>query len=236
MPKQQVKRTSSIEGIAGRVLMRRRKQVHIKFMNPFHKELESNVVVPTNSVIGNIVTHLPSLKHIKALRVLKDKTYLGYDYYFDKKLSDYPNVFDGTVKVWLHGHLDVHQAQFNIEHPLKYFLDGQAWPPAKAVNWADGDPINLGPFLTWIGWGRGPTIMPREEDNNWEHLIVLKYPCGVTKVVNFFSYLKAVVCSNLRDPLTNKKWDQSGFKRLFQSNMGRGELLPICHVAYDESA
>ena len=61
----------------------------------------------------------------------------------------------------------------------------------------------------WNGWGNGPTNVPAEEDNHWHNLVVIKYPNGITKVVNYVAWHKLQKNDNIRDPLTNQPLDSA---------------------------
>lgn len=174
------------------------------------------VTVKTNSIIGDVVKQIPFLKLVKAMSLGEENTFFGYDLDLSKPFSHYVGDFRiglaREVTVYTFSHLAVHQTQWNIKYPLMYFDQKLAWPPENAVNWKEGDAINLAPFLVWLGWGSGSTNPPApEQDNHWEHLVVLKYPNGVAKVVNWLAWGKG---SNegKRDPLTNNKLDPPWYK------------------------
>jgi len=181
-------------------------KITLKFMHLALSAIQVDVSPHAN--IGDVISAYPRLKETKSIAVMGEEGvegYIGYDYLLHKKFSDYPEIFKGTVKLFAHGHLAVHHQAYNIKYPFIYFNKGKAWPPAP--NWDEGDAINLGPFLTWLGWGRGSTDSPPYEDNKWKHLVIIKYPNGVGKVSNLFSWIMGSrwPSREMKDPLTNQK-------------------------------
>ena len=128
-----------------------------------------------------------------------NKKYIGYDIMLDKKFSDYEDFNQNNVKVVCFGICSPNVRNKNIKYPILYHSLNESWPPS--VNWDECDPINLGEFLIWNGWGRGSVEVTKEENNHYTHLIILNYN-NVKKAVNKFSYIKAVINSH-KDPLTN---------------------------------
>lgn len=176
--------------------------------------LAHTVTVEKSSIIGDVIQEIPFLKQLKSLYLVSSRlsgsklTHIGYDYDLSKPFSAYPEVFPSCgVSVKTAGHLAYGQADKDIKWPLMYFNKGKVWPPENAVNWNDGDAINLAPFLVWNGWGNGPINVPAEEDNHWHNLVVIKYPNGVTKVVNYVAWRKMQKNGNIKDPLTNQPLD-----------------------------
>jgi len=55
---------------------------------------------------------------------------------------------------------------------LRVIDENNLW---DAVNLYDKDPINLGPIGSWEGWGRGPTIVPKTQNNKPDHLVVVDF-------------------------------------------------------------
>jgi len=197
------------------------KKVTLTFNHPSLMKmhlLAYTVTVEKSSIIGDVIKEIPFLKQLKSLYLVSSfmsgskLTHIGYDYDLSKPFSAYPEVFPSCgVTVSTAGHLAYGQADKNIKYPLMYFNEGKSWPPENAVNWDDGDAINLAPFLVWNGNGLMPTNVPDEEDNHWHNLVVIKYPNGVTKVVNFFSWSKGGHDGE-KDPLTNKALDRTWVK------------------------
>jgi hypothetical protein len=184
-------------------------KITLKFVRLTLPQLSCNQVdVEPDAIIGDVINAYPLLKETKAIAIMLDDKvhgYLGFDCLLHKRFSDYPEIFNGLVKLYVHGHLAVHHQQYNIKYPFIYFNKGKAWPPAP--NWDEGDAINLGPFLTWLGWGRGSTDSPPYEDNHWKHLVIIKYPNGVAKVSNLFSWIMGSKWPSreMKDPLTNQQ-------------------------------
>ena len=184
-------------------------KISLKFVRLTLPQLSCNQVdVEPDAIIGDVINAYPLLKETKAIAIMLDDKvhgYLGYDYLLHKRFSDYPEIFNGLVKLYVHGHLAVHHQQYNIKYPFIYFNKGKAWPPAP--NWKEGDAINRGPFLTWLGWGRGRTHdTPPYEDNCWKNLVVIKYPNGVGKVSNLLSWIMGSKWPSreMRDPFSNQ--------------------------------
>ena len=203
-------------------------KIHLTFRNP---HLCSNkhykVVVESSLIIGDVINRIPFLDDVKALivRCNNETKHLGYDFNLSKPFSAYPEAFQSGTVVFSAGHLNPHQAQWQIKYPLMYFNKNKQWPPENAVNWEEGDPINLAPFLVWLGWGSGSTEAPdKKEDNRWTSLMVLKYPNGVAKVVNKFAWLHGSN-NGKKDPLTNQYTDSV-------KTFDFGECLPVLELEF----
>ena len=58
----------------------------------------------------------------------------------------------------------------------------------KASNLNDVDCINQGPFGAWIGWGRGPRVVEKWNDNHIKNLIWFKMG-EIIKVCNYWALI-----------------------------------------------
>lgn len=128
----------------------------------------------------------------------------GYDFSFDEPIGKFPELLNAEHFMlpfpfgWKCNHAPFYP-------PLMYYKTGRKWLPAD--NWNEGDPINLGPFITWLGYGKGKTSVPNIEDNKYENLIIICYKNKdkiVKKCVNKYAYFESFTHnSNFVDPLTN---------------------------------
>ena len=161
--------------------------------------------VDKNMFIGQwLCTFSKNHEHIQSVMVQKEKKYFGYDYDCSKKFTEYEE-FEGTVRVLVFTNLEYSVKQYNIAHPINYFINGMQFPPTE--NWKNGDPLNLAPFLIWNGWGRGPFEVPKDCDNSFNNLVVIEYDNGVRHVVNMYAY--SIAIDSGRDPLTNRDIDKN---------------------------
>ena len=170
---------------------------YLLIKDDIHKKFKKDDIIGT-SLFPIIKEH-----GMSAMSCIDDNRlhWFGYDILLDKTFGDY-KIFNNKVMINCSSCTSVRAAAKDIRYPIIYFKNHRHWPPAE--NWDDCDPINLAPFLIWNGWGYGPTIVPREEDNHYKNLIVLSYST-VKKVVNKYAYHRAT--KNGRDPLTNKILD-----------------------------
>lgn len=219
--------------------------VKIKFDLIFqHWSMQAHKVrVDPDSIIGDVVKQVPFLEDVKAFIVAGSdggpQTYFGYDYNLSKPFSAYPEVFRGEVKIWTAGPLNPYTARWKLKYPLMYFNRKLAWPPENAVNWDEGDPINLAPFLIWHDWGRGSSDPPAShDDNRWQFLAVIKYPNGTAKVVNYVAWTKAATI-NKRDPLTNQLldrfWLDEEVSKVATNECWTNSPLPVLTLQYQLS-
>jgi len=137
--------------------------------------------------------------------------FIGYDFLLDKKFSDYEEFNQETVVLHCQSYLNYRVKTKDIRYPIIYQKENKTWPPSD--NWYENEPINLGEFLIWNGYGNGPIEVPKEEDNSYHNLIVLGYD-NIKKTVNKHSYIKSVLMNNNRDPLTNNTLDYSTLLKL----------------------
>ena len=180
--------------------------------------------------IGKVHAACPDLRAF-FIRSDDGPKFIGYDYNLACSFSDYP-IFQGNVTVHAQHMLDPWSAQHNIAYPLVYFGEQKAWPPCS--NWRDGDPLNCAPFLIWNGYGQGPIEVDRTMDNSYRNLVLLTYPNGVAKAVNRYMYLRSIVSTNPRDPLTNKETRDVKYiiEALIYNRNDDSATLPVVNVVF----
>jgi hypothetical protein len=178
---------------------------------PYYRELGATPLgvlefLP-GELIGDIVWRLEVDKTvctINAPYIVTDgvKQFLGYDIPLDMPVGEVPELVEAE-RLCLPGRFGWRCNHVPCFPPLMYFKTGRKWPPCS--NWGAGDPINLGPFMIWEGYGVGNTTVPPTEDNSYHNLLLVCYRSGksvVRKCVNKWTYVKSVVATK-RDPLTN---------------------------------
>lgn len=224
--------------------------VTLTFNHPSLLQMHSlahTVTVKKDTIIGDVLKEIPFFNKVKAFFLKSSRlsgsklTFFGYDYDLSKPFSEYPEAFPSCgVTVLTAGEHAYGVADHAIMYPMMYFNEGKSWPPEKSCNWDDGDPINLAPFLIWNGWGNGPINVPMEEDNHWYNLVVLRYPNGVTKVVNFHAWVKIQREGNLKDALSNQELDRVYMTeqlRLILAENANGwtnKLLPVMNLKFQQ--
>ena len=176
--------------------------------------------------------------HINSLSIKNNEKiyYFGYDLKLNKKYEDYFFKENNNYTIWTFSVLDPLSNKFKIEYPILYYNNNKEWPPSD--NWNEGDPINLGPFLIWNGYGRGSINVKKEINNSYNHLIILKYG-NVKKVVNKFSYMLAIMSSSTKskDPLTNQLIQNASLLKLYSTFLKKtknNELLTEIELAFLE--
>jgi hypothetical protein len=170
-----------------------------------------SVTISTSKTFGNLIDIL-SIKFPGPMHNLNNSVIIkkrpcchfgpiGYKYLLDAVISE-SNIAD-EKQLELHIDIFAGTAKYQLYAPYIYYKHNLKWPPAS--NWDDGDPINLGDFLIWLGWGHGSCVPPpRDEYNAYCHLVILNYN-GIYKVINKYGFAKALgylPCG--KDPLTNK--------------------------------
>lgn len=159
------------------------------------------VSVNNDSIIFDTIDDFhTNYPQIMAIHILKSNKFIGYDFMLNKKFSDYEEFNQDNVVLYCHTFMDYYVKTKDIKYPIIYNRSSMLWPPSD--NWDEFDPINLGKFLIWNGWGNGSIYVPKEDDNSYHNLIVLGYD-NVKKTVNKHSYIKSVLMNDNRDPLTN---------------------------------
>ena len=106
-----------------------------------------------------------------------------------------------------------------VQYALAFHQAKLPWPLWKSN---DVDVIDQEAMGCWDGWRqrRGPTIMPKDQDNSPDHLLVLKHG-ELRRCVNIFSLVKFIQTNSnnsLRDPIF-----QLPLNSLVQSH-----LVPLC--------
>lgn len=141
--------------------------------------------------------------------------YIGYELLLSKKFNDY-NIINNNelITIYMSSPLDYTRRTKAVIYPLLYYNKKQIWPPC--INWYEDEIINLGPILTWLGWGEGKTLDDVKDKhliNYYKNLIILIYGNGIKRVYNKWAYLK-VLKLNKRDPFTNKKLSNNSVNEL----------------------
>jgi len=163
--------------------------------------------VEKNTIIGKIVEYIIEKIGTQYNGLSFCNKFLGYDYQLHKKLSDYEEFKeDDSIKniIIAHSSLNYSHARYNITYPILYYKNNKIFPPAD--NWNDDDPINLAPFLIFNGWGSGPTNIAPDNDNKYNHLVIITYLENdkvFKKCVNIIAYIKALKL-NSKDIFTQK--------------------------------
>ena len=182
-------------------------EVIIKKFLDFNGSFTKTFKVNINDLIGDFILKIKNenvIDDYSAIFLNKHKKFIGYDYLLNQKFNFYSELKE-NLELTLFDSLNYNSTNKRIFYPIIYFKNSMTWPPAE--NWNEGDPINLGQFLIWNGWGSGPVEVSKEEDNKYLNLIILKYldtdNKEIKKIVNKYSYQKALDINN-KDPLTNK--------------------------------
>ena len=159
-----------------------------------------------DTYIGEIVERIIDTIGIHYNGLSFGTKFIGYDYQLHKKLSDYED-FKGMsfINCFIaHSSFNYRHAQYKITYPILYYKHNKIFPPTE--NWNEDDPINLGPFLIYNGWGSGPTNIHPDNDNKYDNLVIIVYLENdklFKKCVNIIAYTKALVL-NSKDIFTQK--------------------------------
>ena len=184
------------------------KNIILKFIGFMQSYPQINV--ENNSVIFDTIKKFHD-EFPTVMAINTGNKFIGYDFLLYKKFSDYEELNQDTVVLHCQSYLNYRVKTKDIRYPIIYHKENKIWPPSD--NWYENDPINLGEFLIWNGYGNGPIEVPKEEDNSYHNLIVLGYD-NIKKTVNKYSYIKSVMMNNNRDPLTNNTLDSSTLLKL----------------------
>ena len=177
--------------------------INLSFITFLEKPIKMKVNLTDTlfNAINNVLLEKP---HINSLSIKNNEKiyYFGYDLKLNKKFEDYFFQENNNYTICTSSVFDPSSNEFKIEYPILYYNNNKEWPPSD--NWNEGDPINLGPFLIWNGYGRGPIRVDKKIDNSYHNLFIIEYN-NVKKVLNKFSYILAVMNSptKSKDPLTN---------------------------------
>ena len=190
-----------------------------------------------NNILGFYISSKPKDGDVKF-------SYFGYDYLLHKKWSDYPEFVD-SLDSWavLISCASIYQPGtflHEIKYPLIYYQHTDkdvSWPPGS--NWDEGDPIMMTPFLS-----KEEHSKESHMDNKWDNLVVIEYPNGVKKVVNYIAYLKAIMASMAngrpgKEPLTNQLFASTDnpniaekFKQITEGKKWTDSTLPIVKLNF----
>ena len=114
------------------------------------------------------------------------KINLGFQVPMNRPIKEIPNLsFEFENFISLSNGCNNHVPIFEYQH-LKVIDDKSLW---DTINLFDVEPINQGPIGSWEGWGRGPTIIPKEIDNRPVNLVVIESE-GKKVVYNKYALIK----------------------------------------------
>ena len=186
-------------------------KLHFKTLFGICNTIEVNKSDIIYKSINQYVESNPYIKSI-LLKINNNYLFFGYDIKLNKKFEDYDFFNESNYTLWIT--TDHNGTKYCIHHPILYYKNNKEWPPSD--NWNEGDPINLGPFLIWDGWGNGSLTVKNNLDNTYKNLVILKYG-NVKKVVNKFSYMLAIMSSptKSKDPLTNQLLKNKSLLKLY---------------------
>lgn len=187
-----------------------------------------------NNVLGFYIGTKPKDGDVKF-------SYFGYDYLLHNKWSDYPELLKkNELRIGCKTIYEPGSFIHSIKYPLMYYQHTDkdvSWPPG--INWDEGDPIMLTPFLS-----TEENYTEQHNNNVWNNLVVIEYPNGVKKVVNFIAYLKAIMASMTngrpgKDPLTNQLFASTDnpniaekFKQILEGKKWTDSTLPIVKLNF----
>ena len=168
------------------------------------------------------------------LKINNNNLFLGYDIKLNKTFEEYEIFNENEHTLWITS--DHNGTKYCIHHPILYYKNNKEWPPSD--NWNEGDPINLGPFLIWNDYGRGPISVDKKINNSYNNLVILKYG-NVKKVVNKFSYMLAIMSSptKSKDPFTNQLIQNASLLKLYSTFLKKtknNELLTEIELEFLE--
>ena len=153
---------------------------------------------------------------------------LGRDILLSDSVKDH---FHGTTVIFKIPNMGGVNPIHVLDVAIKLYERGDPHPPA--LNWYDADPLNLGGIGIWIGWGSGPTSVPKEDDNRIQNLIILEHANGVRRAYNAHMLLKALNNdAESKDPVTGKKVRKADIVEKMAGNA----FLPVIFVQEENPA